>query len=133
MTNFHEFVHLHESQTARRAQPGVSPRWSNIRWKRGMIRCLTHATPGTSLPSQHPTRQQEEEKQVRGEVRRRRSESEESRIALQSDLFVCKSDSLERFSPRTESPKSVRSRGGGMARGRWCGSVSPGTNHSEAT
>jgi hypothetical protein len=48
-----------------------------------MIRCLTHATPGTSLPSQHPTRQEEEEKQVRGEVRRRRrSESEESRIAL---------------------------------------------------
>ena len=33
MTNFHEFVHLHESQTARRAQPGVSPRWTNIRWQ----------------------------------------------------------------------------------------------------
>eukprot|EP00090_Calanus_glacialis_P045082 TRINITY_DN816_c0_g1_i1.p1 TRINITY_DN816_c0_g1~~TRINITY_DN816_c0_g1_i1.p1 ORF type:complete len:101 (-),score=22.26 TRINITY_DN816_c0_g1_i1:409-711(-) len=81
--NFHDFLHLHEPQsTARRAQPGVSPRCGNIRWKRGMIRCLTHATPGTSLPSQHPTRQQEEEKQVRGEVRRRRSESEESRIAL---------------------------------------------------
>jgi hypothetical protein len=134
MTNFYEFQHLHEPQsTARRAHARCVASLEQYPVAGSMSRCSEPARHNTSLSSQHPTRQQEEEKQVRGEVRRRRSESEESRIALQSDLFVCKSDSLERFSPRTESPKSVRSRGGGMARGRWCGSVSPGTNHSEAT
>ena len=38
--------------------------------------------PGTSLPNQHLTRQdeEEEEEQVRGEVRRRRSESEQAEL-----------------------------------------------------
>ena len=59
--------HLHESQsTARRAHAGcvASLGQLSIRWKRGMIRCLTHATPGTSLLTQH---------QDRGVRRRRRS------------------------------------------------------------
>ena len=49
MTNFHEFVHLHESQTARRAQPGVSPRCSNIRWQALCHRCSEPARHITSL------------------------------------------------------------------------------------
>ena len=49
MTNFHEFVHLHESQTARRAQPGVSPRCSNIRWQVLCHRCSKPARHITSL------------------------------------------------------------------------------------
>ena len=66
MTNFHEFVHLHESQTARRAQPGVSPRWTNIRWQVLCHRCSEPARHITSLLTKTSDREE-------SGVRRRRS------------------------------------------------------------